>query len=132
MENTNVQQYDCLEISTENQHTEKTERTEHPYIVKVRGVCGGEPTIEGSRVAVRNIAVLYKAGWTMDEICNGYEHLPAAAIYDAVSYYLDHQAEIERHIYENRIEYVMQEYNLVMDEQGVLHDAPVAQSQQQS
>ena len=27
-------------------------RTEHPYIVRVQGVCGGRPVIEGTRLSV--------------------------------------------------------------------------------
>jgi uncharacterized protein (DUF433 family) len=51
--------------------------------------------IENTRISVRLIAGYYKAGMTVEEILRDYPHLAAAAVYDAISYYIDHQAEIE-------------------------------------
>ena len=95
-------------------------QTEHPYIVRVPGVCGGRPIVRGSRVAVWHIARLFKAGYTVDEIEQEYPHLPPAGIYDALSYYLDHQEEIECDIAENRVEAVIARHNLSIDERGLL------------
>ena len=95
-------------------------RTGHPYIVRVPGVCGGRPIVRGSRVAVWHIARLFKAGYTVDEIEQEYPHLPPASIYDAISYYLDHQDEIEHDIAENRIETVTARHRLSIDERGFL------------
>ncbi|MCX7841059.1 MAG: DUF433 domain-containing protein, partial [Anaerolineae bacterium] len=89
-----------------------------PYIVRVKGVCDGRPIIKGSRVSVRDIAALYKRGETIDEILQTYRRLKPAAIYDAISYYHDHQAEIEQEIRENRIEYVLEKYNAMLDARG--------------
>ncbi|HYN86988.1 MAG TPA: DUF433 domain-containing protein [Ardenticatenaceae bacterium] len=99
------------------------QRTEHPHIVQIEGVCGGRPIIEGSRISVRHIAQLYKAGDTVDEILQAHPHLKPAAVYDAISYYLDHPEEIEREIAENRLEAVMAKYNMEMDEHGFLRFA---------
>ena len=33
-------------------------KTEHPYVERVPGVCGGAPIIKGTRIAVRLIAAL--------------------------------------------------------------------------
>lgn len=44
--------------------------TEHPYIVRIPGVCDGRPIIRGSRVAVWQIAWLFKAGETVDELAS--------------------------------------------------------------
>ena len=44
------------------------QRTEHPYIVRAPGVCSGRPIINGTRISVRHIAQLYKAGDTVEEI----------------------------------------------------------------
>jgi uncharacterized protein (DUF433 family) len=90
--------------------------TEHPYIVRVAGICGGRPTIKGSRISVCHIAQLYKAGDTVEEILQAHPHLQAAAVYDAISYYLDHQQEIEREIAENRLEALMKKDGLNMDD----------------
>jgi uncharacterized protein (DUF433 family) len=94
-------------------------RTEHPYIVHVEGICGGRAIIEGSRVSVRHIAQLYKAGDSVDEVLQAHPHLQAAAVYDALSYYLDHQAEIEQEIAENRFEAVQARAGFAVDERGV-------------
>ncbi len=96
------------------------QQTEHPHIVHVPGICGGRPTLKGSRISVRHLAQLYKAGDTVEEILQMYPYLLAAAVYDAISYYLDHQAEIEQEITDNRIGAVMEHYGLDMDEQGVV------------
>ncbi len=97
------------------------EQTEHPYIVRVSGVCGGRPIIKGTRISVRHIAQLYKAGDLVEEIVQAYPHLSAAAVHDAISYYLDHQAEIEQEIAENRLEALVAKHSLTLDEQGFVH-----------
>jgi len=100
---------------------EPVELTAHPYIVRVKGVCGGRPVIKGSRIAVRHIAQLYKAGDSVEEILQAHPHLNPAAVYDAISYYLDHQQEIEEEIAENRLEALRAKYGVQMDERGFLH-----------
>jgi uncharacterized protein (DUF433 family) len=92
--------------------------TEHPYVVRVPGIAGGEPIIKGTRVPVRAIAVHYKAGETLEEILDAYPQVPPAAVMDAISYYLDHQEEIERLIEENRPEGVMEKYQRWMGTKG--------------
>lgn len=96
------------------------EGTEHPYIVRIKGVCGGRPTIKGTRISVRHIAQMHKAGDTVEEILQAHPHLTAAAVYDAISYYLDHQQEIEQEIVENRIETLMAKYEMETGERGLL------------
>jgi uncharacterized protein (DUF433 family) len=70
----------------------------------VAGICGGRPTIKHSRIAVSHVAQLYKGGDTVNEILQAHPHLQAAAVYDVIRYYLDHQQEIEQEIVENRLE----------------------------
>ena len=67
-------------------------KTEHPHIVRVEGVRGGRPVIKGSRILVSLIATYYKMGETPDNILRLYPHLPAAAIYDALSRGVRHYA----------------------------------------
>jgi uncharacterized protein (DUF433 family) len=43
-------------------------KTEHPHIVRLEGVCGGEPAIDGLRVTVRHVAPLYLQGETIQMI----------------------------------------------------------------
>ncbi len=92
--------------------------TEHPHIVRVKGVCGGRPIVKGTRISVRDVAALYKRGEAVDEILQTYSHLKLAAVYDALSYYHDHQAEIEQEIRENRVESILAKYNATLDERG--------------
>jgi uncharacterized protein (DUF433 family) len=108
-------------MTTETAEAPMEQKTEHPHIVQVPGICGGRPTMKGTRISVRYIAQLYKAGDAVEEILQAHPHLRAAAVYDAISYYLDHQTEIEQEIAENRIEVVMKKYGLEMDDRGVLH-----------
>ncbi len=101
----------------------KPKSTEHPHIVRVKGVCDGRPIIKGSRISVRDIATLYKGGDTVEEILESYRHLTIAAVHDAISYYHDHQAEIEQEIRDNRIENVLAKHHATMDDRGRIHFA---------
>jgi uncharacterized protein (DUF433 family) len=96
----------------------KPRPTEHPYIVRIKGVSGGRPIIKGTRISVRDVAALYKRGETIDEILQTYHRLKPAAIYDAISYYHDHQSAIEQEIRENRIEKILVKHNATMDARG--------------
>ncbi len=98
----------------------KPQPTDHPHIVRVPGIAGGEPILKGTRVPVRVIALHYKSAATMEEILEAHPHLSAAAVYDAISYYLDHQAEIEALIEENQLERVMEKHGFVLGEKGQL------------
>jgi uncharacterized protein (DUF433 family) len=98
-------------------HIEPAEqRTEHPHVVRVQGV----PTVHGTRLAVRVIAQLYRAGDSVDDILQTYPHLSAAAVHDAISYYLDHRDEIEQEIAAHRIEAALAHTGAVMDERGFI------------
>lgn len=88
-------------------------KTEHPYIVREPDICGGEPVIKGTRITVRHIAVLYKAGDTAEDIVAAHPPLTAAQVHDAISYYLDHRDEIEPYIEANKLRSVMREQNLI-------------------
>lgn len=75
---------------------------DHPYIERRRGVCGGRPVLKGSRFPVSSIVINYKRGLTPDEILQAFPDLPPAAVYDALSYYFEHQEELEQDIAELR------------------------------
>lgn len=96
------------------------QRTEHPYIVRHPGIGNGEPIIIDTRIAVRLIVGYYKRGAAVEEIERDYTFLSTAAIYDAISYYLDHQAEIEELIAAHQIENVLSKTGLTIDENGVI------------
>lgn len=44
-------------------------------LVKTPGVCGGRIRIDGTRITVHRIVVLYKEGQSAEEIAQTYPHL---------------------------------------------------------
>ena len=78
-------------------------QTEHYYIVKDDGILSGEPIIKGTRTPVRAVVELWRLGYAPDEIPRDLPHLTHAAVFDALSYYCDHQEEINKHIERNRV-----------------------------
>lgn len=77
--------------------------TEHIYIITNDEISDGEPIIKGSRIAVRHIVEYWRAGVSPEEILTYYPNLTLAQIFDALSYYSDHQDEINKYIEKNRI-----------------------------
>lgn len=77
--------------------------TEHHYIVKDDDILGGEPIIKGTRTPVRAIVEIWRLGVAPEEIPIGMPHLTLAQVFDALSYYSDHQSEINAYIERNRI-----------------------------
>ena len=93
-------------------------KTEHPHVVRVEGVRGGRPCIKGTGITVMLIAKFYKMGCDPDEILRLYPFLSAASVYDALSYYHDHQAEVEKDIAESTLEKFLEGTGSHMDEHG--------------
>lgn len=60
----------------------------------------GVARIAGTRMKVRDIARDARQGHRADDIQEAYEHLTMAQIHAALSYYYDHQAEVEAEIEE--------------------------------
>ncbi|MHC5772690.1 DUF433 domain-containing protein [Nostoc sp.] len=77
--------------------------TEHIYIVRDDAILGGEPIIRGTRTPVRAIVETWRMGVAPEEIPQGLPHITLAQVFDALSYYLDHQNEINSYIERNRI-----------------------------
>jgi uncharacterized protein (DUF433 family) len=77
--------------------------TEHLYIVTNDEILSGEPIIKGTRTPVRTIVEEWRLGTPPEEIPLGLPHLTLAQVFDALSYYSDHQAEINAHIERNHI-----------------------------
>ena len=69
--------------------------TEHPYVVKVIGVCGGRPIIKGTRTPVQAIVEYYRLGMDTYEILTELPYVTEAQLHDALSYFHDHKEEIE-------------------------------------
>ena len=79
------------------------ETTGHLYIVSDKHILSGEPIIKGTRTPVRAIAEMWRQGILPEEIPHHLTHLTLAQVFDALSYYSDHQVEINGFIERNRI-----------------------------
>jgi uncharacterized protein (DUF433 family) len=77
--------------------------TEHCYIVTDDRILGGEPIILGTRTPVRAIVEIWRLGTAAEDIPRALPHLTLAQVFDALSYYSDHQDEINGHIERNRL-----------------------------
>lgn len=80
-----------------------TQATQHRYIITDSSILGGEPIVQGTRTPVRAIVELWRQGISPEMIPGRLPHLTAAQVFDALSYYSDHQSEINTHIERNRI-----------------------------
>ena len=77
--------------------------TEYKYIVKSMEILGGEPIIKGTRTPVRAIVENWRLGLSPEEIVIHMPHLTLAQVFDALSYYSDHQDEINEYIERNQV-----------------------------
>jgi uncharacterized protein (DUF433 family) len=75
------------------ERTAEAVRTEHPHIVRLEGVCGGEPVIDGLRVTVRHVVTLHRLGETAPEIAEALG-ITEAQVFHALSYFFDHRDEV--------------------------------------
>ena len=72
----------------------------HPYVERRPGVQGGRPVIKGRRFPVSSIVQNHRRGLSVDEIIDIFPWLRPEEIYDALSYYYDHRAQVDRDIVE--------------------------------
>ena len=107
-----------------------TIRTEHPYVVVDPSIHGGRPTIVGTRIGIDLLARFLRAGEGPEDILATYPHLTSAAVYDALSYYFDHQPEIDRMIAEDVPERVLEHHGASLDERGRVTFAPSSERRQ--
>jgi uncharacterized protein (DUF433 family) len=77
--------------------------TEYLYIVRDKRILSGEPIIKGTRTPVRAIVETLRMGVAPEEIPKGLPHLTLAQVFSALTYYSDHQDEINNYIERNRI-----------------------------
>jgi uncharacterized protein (DUF433 family) len=90
-------------MSVPELRSESMRATEHCYIVTDEQILHGEPIIKGTRTPVRAVVETWRLGFLPEEIPSHLPHLTLAQVFDALSYYSDHQAEIDQHIVCNRI-----------------------------
>ena len=77
--------------------------TEYKYIVRDAEILGGEPVIQGTRTSVRAIVENWRLGLSPEEIVIHMPHLTLARVFEALSYYSDHQEEINECVEKNQI-----------------------------
>lgn len=77
--------------------------TSSRYVTRNPEILSGEPIIMGTRTSVRAIVGLWRLGIMQEEILNHLPHLTLAQVFDSLSFYLDHQAEINEYIERNRV-----------------------------
>lgn len=73
----------------------------YPHIEKIQGSAARLRRLPRIRVAQIVIDHL-NHGWSADEICIHYPHLKLAEVHSALSYYFDHQSEIDHEIEEEQ------------------------------
>lgn len=76
------------------------------HIVSTPDTCGGKPCIAGSRIQVKDIAMMHeRMQMTPEQIVAEYPHLSLADIYAALTYYHDHREAINAEIKADRQSY---------------------------
>jgi len=88
------------------------------YVTRSPEICGGRPSLRGTRVTVRAIVGYHKLGLSVDEILAALPHLTPAQVYEALSYYYDHMDEIEQEIQENQLASLIERYGLQVTADG--------------
>jgi uncharacterized protein (DUF433 family) len=74
----------------------------HPYIDKRPGYRGGRAIIAGTNFPVSSVVIyLLRQGMLPEELVRRFPHLTLAQVYDALSYYYDHQPELDAEIEKN-------------------------------
>ena len=100
-------------------HLDPSAVTDHPHIVQTPDVCGGRPAIQGTRIPVKALVGHYRMGYTLTEILEGFPGLTAAQLHDALSYYYDHQAEIDADMGSEELSVLLKRFGLAIDSDGV-------------
>ncbi len=77
--------------------------TEYLYVVRDDEILQGEPIIQGTRTPVRAIVETWRMGIAPEDIPKGMPYLTLGQIFGALTYYSDHQDEINQFIEKNRI-----------------------------
>lgn len=101
-----LQQRAEIEAKTPDQIAESLLQTQlnsqHPYIEVVERYSGPQAVIKGTRITVSDIVGYLRLGETAESLVqNILPQLSLTQVYDALSYYYDHQAEIEQILQEN-------------------------------
>ena len=95
---------------------------QHAYIEIVDKLAGPQAMMRGTRIPVSIIIGYLRAGETPESLVkNILPHLTLAQVYDAQSYYYDHQNEIDRELLENTEEHGRAVLRERLGEEGYRH-----------
>ena len=75
-----------------------------PLIVRDPSILGGEPTLRGTRIAVRSVVLADREFGGVDGVRRAYPQLDLRAIKEALAYYETHQEEVDHLIAEDASE----------------------------
>jgi uncharacterized protein (DUF433 family) len=91
----------------------------HPYIAQERGAGGTRTVIRGTHTPIRTVVGYFKLGYSVEDILEGLPHLTPAQVYDTLSYYYDHQHEVEDELAASQdIKALLEQRNLTVDQYG--------------
>jgi len=94
---------------------------EHPHIARFTGILRDRPVIRGTRVPVWQIAnAIINLGETVENYQADHPTLTLAQIHAALSYYFDHQTEIDAEIESNKMERLQEELDVTVDKRGFI------------
>jgi uncharacterized protein (DUF433 family) len=80
----------------------KKRKIAYPHIGSDRTISKGVPVIKRTRITVRTVAGYYQLGMSVDEILQSLPHLTQSQVHGALTYYFDHQDEIDRDLKRNQ------------------------------
>jgi uncharacterized protein (DUF433 family) len=86
--------------------------TEHKYIIKDPNIYAGSPVIKGTRIPVKAIVIHYQSGFSVEDILEGFPSINPAQLFDALSYYHDNKAEIEKDMERDSLERLKKEFGI--------------------
>jgi uncharacterized protein (DUF433 family) len=79
----------------------------HPHITSDANICGGSPSIAGTRFPVRSVVTyVLQHGFTPEELVSRFPELTLAQVHDALAYFYDNREEIQNDMAENTEEAV--------------------------
>jgi uncharacterized protein (DUF433 family) len=69
--------------------------TGYRYLINLPEVRSGNAIIEGTRIGVHDVVGLIVNGASIDDVCRSFPDVTRAQVYECLSYYEDHRAEID-------------------------------------
>jgi uncharacterized protein (DUF433 family) len=66
---------------------------------------GGSYRVTGSRVSLDSVVYDYLSGLSPESIADNFDTLSLEQVYGAITFYLSHRDEVDRHLMENRAKF---------------------------